>query len=87
MAEKQIDGTHDGRKASGENSIVRDNLLTRPDYTPYCGNSKCNRNMPRTYFVETVGQFKCHCGWKSQFPADFIQKYKTAQSSLKEQAS
>lgn len=55
-------------------SIVRDNLMTQPGYSPYCGNDKC-RNMPRTVF--RGGQFICkQCGWKSQFPADFIAQYK-----------
>ena len=54
-------------------SIVRENLMTRPGYTPYCGNGHCS--MPRTNW--TGGQFKCpYCGWVSQFPADFIAEYK-----------
>lgn len=31
-------------------SIVRENLLTRKGYTPYCGNDDCTWNMPRTRF-------------------------------------
>ena len=54
-------------------SIVRENLMTRPGYTPYCGNGHCS--MPRTNW--TGEQFKCpYCGWVSQFPADFIAEYK-----------
>ncbi|MDR7024842.1 putative RNA-binding Zn-ribbon protein involved in translation (DUF1610 family) [Pseudomonas peli] len=55
-------------------SIVRENLMTRPGYTPYCGNgTTCD--MPRTRW--TGEQFKCpHCAWTSQFPADFIAEYK-----------
>jgi hypothetical protein len=55
-------------------SIVRDNLMTRPGYSPYCGNDKCS-TMPRT--VWNGEQFKCcSCGWVSTFPADFIAEYK-----------
>lgn len=55
-------------------SIVRDNLMTEPGYTPYCGNDKCP-TMPRAGW--TGAQFRCgHCGWTSAFPADFIAQYK-----------
>jgi hypothetical protein len=57
-----------------ENSIVRNNLMTRPDYSPYCGDFACRFHMPRTTFDGE--QFKCPCGWRSQFPADFIEQYK-----------
>lgn len=57
-------------------SIVRENLMTRPGYSPYCGgmdNRHCT--MPRTRW--TGEQFKCPvCGWLSQFPAEFIAEYK-----------
>lgn len=57
-------------------SIVRENLLTRAGYTPYCGGAKCP-TMPRTSW--TGSQFRCgQCGWVSQFPADFINEYKAA---------
>lgn len=56
-----------------ENSFVRNNLMTRPGYSPYCGNM-CGA-MPRTEFNGT--QFECPCcGWVSEFPKDFINKYK-----------
>lgn len=61
-------------------SIVRDNLMNREGYTPYCGNQKARDSYggchnPRTYF--TGEQFKCYrCGWQSSFPADFINQYK-----------
>lgn len=59
-------------------SIVRENLMKRPGYTPYCGNMKC-QTMPRTYW--TGEQFKCSCcDWTSQFPDDFIAEYKAAWS-------
>jgi len=56
------------------NNIVRENLMTRKDYSPYCGNViKCT--MPRTHF--NGKQFYCKsCGWVSEFPNEFIQDYK-----------
>lgn len=55
-------------------SIIRENLMNRPDYSPYCGNSKCPQ-MPRTQW--TGKQFKCPCcGWESQFDSEFINEYK-----------
>jgi hypothetical protein len=55
-------------------SIVRDNLMTRPGYSPYCGNVNCS-TMPRAGW--TGEQFRCgRCGWMSTFPADFIAEYK-----------
>lgn len=56
------------------NSIVRRNLLTREGYSPYCGGERCNRGMPRTSWDGE--QFRCGCGWRSQFPSDFIAEYK-----------
>lgn len=54
-------------------SIVRNNLLTVPDYKPYCGsNKKCN--MLRTEFDGQ--QFVCPiCGWCSSFEYSFIKEY------------
>ena len=55
-------------------SIVRENLMSRQGYTPYCGNAHAC-SMPRTLW--TGEQFKCPCcGWASQFPAEFIAEYK-----------
>lgn len=54
-------------------SIVRDNLMTREGYTPYCGNDACRFRMPRTTYKR--GQFECLCGWRSGFEQDFIAKY------------
>lgn len=55
-------------------SIVRENLMARPGYTPYCGGEKC-RIMPRTTW--TGDQFKCpSCNWVSAFPPEFIAQYK-----------
>lgn len=54
-------------------SIVRQNLMTRPGYMPYCGAEKCSRGMPRMTFDGK--QFFCICGWRSEFPEEFIQGY------------
>jgi hypothetical protein len=51
-------------------NIVRDNLMNIPGYEPYCGRDAC---WDRAGYRK--GQFRCHCGWVSQFPADFIQAY------------
>lgn len=55
-------------------SLIRENLMTIPGYSPYCGDGRlCS--MPRTKFDGE--QFKCpHCGWRSQFPDEFIAEYK-----------
>jgi hypothetical protein len=55
-------------------SIVRENLLTRIGYTPYCGADRCPRSWPRTKF--NGAQFACGCGWTSQYEAEFIDRYK-----------
>lgn len=55
-------------------SLVRENLMTREGYSPYCGGERCSHLMPRTTWDGE--QFKCRCGWRSQFPADFIAEYK-----------
>lgn len=55
-------------------SIIRENLMTQPGYSPYCGNpDRCSYGMPRTRFIH--GQFQCACGWRSGFDADFIAQY------------
>ncbi len=51
-------------------SIVRENILTRPGYTPYCGNEKCRYHWPRTEFKR--GQFECRCDWRSSYEPEFI---------------
>ncbi len=64
-----------------EDTIVRDNLINEEGYTPYCGNNfprdnsnGCNN--PRTVF--NGDQFACpNCNWVSQFPEEFIDRYKT----------
>lgn len=63
-----------------EQTIVRENLMTREEYTPYCGNDISRDHVggcdnPRTVFREN--QFVCtKCGWRSNFPKDFIDRYK-----------
>ncbi len=58
--------------SESELSIVRQNLLTRPGYTPYCGKVNCYAGMPRTEFKR--GQYECACGWRSSFEPEFIAK-------------
>jgi hypothetical protein len=55
-------------------SIVRDNLMNRPGYTPYCGAAHCWFHWPRTRF--NGQQFQCGCGWQSSFELSFIDQYK-----------
>ena len=63
-----------------ERTVVRENLMTEPNYTPYCGNNVASNapggcNNPRTKW--NGSQFGCsNCGWVSQFPQDFIIRYK-----------
>lgn len=60
-----------------EQSIVRENLMTEKQYTPYCGAGQyCTKKMPRTRWDGDLSQFVCQCGWRSQFPGDFIKRYK-----------
>ena len=59
-----------------EKTIVRDNLMTQKDYSPYCGNDICKYCMPRTRWHSEKEQFICNCGWVSEFPLDFIERYK-----------
>lgn len=54
-------------------SIVRENLMTRKGYSPYCGNTECRFHMPRTRYIG--GQFQCGCGWRSSFDDEFINAY------------
>ena len=65
-------------------STVRNNLLTRKGYSPYCGGEKC-REMPRTNF--NGEQFVCpNCRWISQFPKEFIKEYKEKVEEWKSQS-
>lgn len=56
-----------------EINIVRENLLSRPGYSPYCGKDKCRYRWPRTDWDGR--QFTCKCGWRSEFPREFIERY------------
>lgn len=55
-------------------SIVRENLMKEPGYSPYCGNDKCHLRWPRTRW--NGSQFTCRCGFVTQFDAEFIAAYK-----------
>jgi predicted RNA-binding Zn-ribbon protein involved in translation (DUF1610 family) len=58
-----------------EETIVRENLMTLKDYTPFCGGVILSCSMPRTKW--NGKQFVCpKCGWTSEFPDDFIKRYK-----------
>ena len=65
MAEGDLDDPTD------YGTTVRNNLMKRPGYAPYCGNDLC---MSRAPF--DGDQFKCRCGWRSSYPSDFIDGYK-----------
>lgn len=55
-------------------STVRDNLMNEKGYSPYCGSENCIHLWPRTTFDGE--QFRCRCGWRSQFEPEFILQYK-----------
>ncbi len=67
-----------------EKSTVRENLMTQEHYTGYCGSELCRprehhplkgERWPRT--VWNGEQFDCpKCKWQSQYPEDFILRYK-----------
>jgi hypothetical protein len=58
-------------------TIVRNNMLTRRGYVPYCGRASC---FSRAQFDGE--QFKCRCGWRSAIEPEFIERYKAAQEKL-----
>jgi len=68
--------------SDGFRNIVRTNLMNEPNYSGYCGNSwdeqkKKGCDMPRTKWIAELNQFRCpKCGWVSQYPKDFIERYK-----------
>ncbi len=66
-------------------SLVRQNMLTKPGYVPYCGKYDCKCRWPRTKF--NGAQFVCDCGWESGLEPEFIERYKQAQAKFKELAS
>ena len=58
-----------------EETWMRQKLMDEEGYKPYCGNPNCPE-MPRTYFGLRTKQFICPCcGWESQYPKDFIERY------------
>ena len=59
-----------------ETTTVRNNLMNQEGYTGYCGDFHCKAGMPRTKWSSELNQFKCKCGWISQYPKDFIERYK-----------
>ncbi len=56
-------------------SIVRNNLMSRPGYAPYCGSDQCSCGTPRATWDINRQQFTCRCGWVSAFDADFVREY------------
>ncbi len=60
-------------------SIVRDNIMEREGYSPYCGAEKCALHWPRTRYV--LKQFQCDCGWRSSFEPEFIAAYEAKWAS------
>ena len=70
-------------------SIVRNNLLSRPWYTPYCGNNIARNtpggcSNPRTFWNVSSEQFICpNCGYKTDFPNEFIEEYKKYRETWK----
>lgn len=66
-------------------SIVRNNLMKRPKYTPYCGDGGCRFLMPRMGF--DGDQFRCMCGYRTNFPDDFMEGYKARWCSPSETAN
>lgn len=68
--------SHLNKNYNMEESTVRINLMNDENYTPYCGNWHCKYQSPRTNWDKEKSQFTCKCGWVSEFPADFIKRYK-----------
>ena len=59
-----------------EISTVRENLMNEKGYSPFCGAVRCLFSMPRSKWDADKNQFTCRCGWVSEFPQDFIKRYK-----------
>lgn len=68
-------------------SIVRNNLMKRPGYAPYCGGfvrtGSGDSDFRETICVPSLrrmrwdgNQFVCACGSRTEFPDDFIAGYK-----------
>lgn len=54
-------------------SIVRENLMTKVGYAPYCGEDTCFNRAP---YDPKKKQFACRCGWTSDFEDEFIAAYR-----------
>lgn len=58
-------------------SIVRNNLMKRPGYAPYCGETRC---FSRTRWDGE--QFGCGCGYRTGFPEAFIALYRARRAEM-----
>lgn len=58
-----------------ESTIVRENLMTVENYHPHCPSRKCTLSLNRASWNPNIKQFECQCGWISNFPDDFINRY------------
>jgi len=61
-----------------EINVVRSNMIEDKNYVPYCGAKNCHYGMIRTKW--NGEQMECLCGWESEFPKDFIDRYKLKHS-------
>lgn len=63
-------------------SVVRNNLMKRPFYKPYCGREgSCSGSWPRMIF--TNDQFECSsCGYRTNFEPSFIAEYRLRAKKL-----
>jgi len=61
-------------------SIVRNNLMKRPGYTPYCGETHC---FNRTSWDGE--QFRCRCGYRTEFPEAFLSPYRVRRDQMRQQ--
>ena len=70
-----------------ESSIVRQNLMDNKNYRPYCMNQGARGKgdgcyNPRMEYRSVDGQFICpHCKTITEFPEDFIKRYKEKHQS------
>ena len=58
-------------------STVRNNLMKRPGYAPYCGETVC---FNRTRWDGE--QFRCSCGYRIGFPDDFLALYMARREAM-----
>lgn len=59
-----------------ELTIVRENLMNELGYSGYCGAERCPYHWPRTIYLKGYGQWRCACGWQSEYPEDFLKRYR-----------